>query len=104
MKTGSWQTYTGPGRIGISVGAPRGAPAGYRRYSPLYPRREMLAWSKPRYEAAYREILAKLDPAAVVRELEALAGPNVEPVLMCFEKPPFEIGRASCRERVSIDV
>ena len=33
MKTGSWYTTRGlPGRVGISVGTPRGMPAGYRLY------------------------------------------------------------------------
>ncbi len=42
MKTSSYFYYTGPGRIGITVGNPRGIPAGYRMYRQLAPRREML--------------------------------------------------------------
>jgi hypothetical protein len=37
VKTSSFRTYTGPGRISIARFAPRGHPAGYRVYSKLAP-------------------------------------------------------------------
>ncbi len=89
MKTASYFTYTGPGRIGISVGAPRGCPAGYRMYRALAPRRDMLKFDQATYRRIFfDEILAKLDPERVVRELHSLAASH-EPVLLCFELPPF---------------
>ena len=36
MKTASYFTYTGPGRIGISVGAPRGYPHLSYSIAPAY--------------------------------------------------------------------
>ncbi len=89
MKTASYFTYTGPGRIGISVGAPRGCPAGYRMYRALAPRRDMLKLDQATYRRIFfDEILGKLDPEKIVRDLHSLAVSH-EPVLLCFEKPPF---------------
>ena len=88
MKTASYFTYFGPGRVGISRGNPRGL-SGYRIYRALAPWRYMLDLSEAEYRDIYfDEILAHLDPAKVVADLEALAGGH-EPVLLCFERPPF---------------
>jgi len=89
MKTASYFTYPGPGRIGISVGTPRGIPAGYRMFKPLAPTRVMLHLDYPTYRKLFfGDILSRLDPAQVVEQLKKLAGES-EPVLLCFEKPPF---------------
>ena len=89
MKTASFKTYAGPGRISIARWEPRGTPAGYRRYSALAPRREMLRMPKGQYREIYfRDILGPLDAQAVWDELHALAG-GAEPVLLCWEQPPF---------------
>ena len=89
MKTASYYTYTGPGRIGISVGSPRGCPAGYRMYRALAPRRDMLKLERKVYRKIFfDDILARLDPEKVVADLTALAAPH-EPILLCFERPPF---------------
>lgn len=89
MKTACYSKYRGLGRIGISIGNPRGIPAGYRMYKALAPRRDMLHLGQEEYrEIFFREILGPLDPAQVVRDLENLAA-SAEPVLLCFEKPPF---------------
>jgi len=89
MKTASYFTYTGPGRIGISIGAPRRCPAGYRLYRTLAPRRDMLSMALEPYRRIYfDEILGKLDPEKVNRDLHSLAVSH-EPVLLCFERPPF---------------
>ncbi len=88
MKTAGYFTYFGPGRVGISRGNPRGL-SGYRIYRALAPWRYMLDLSEAEYRDIYfDEILAHLDPAKVVADLEALAGDH-EPVLLCFERPPF---------------
>lgn len=91
MKTASWLLYTGSGRVGISLGSPRGAPAGYRFYRALAPTRDMLQMSDEEYAPRYQAILANLDPQKVWEDLHALAGleedgRQVEPVLMCFER------------------
>ena len=89
MKTASYFTYRGPGRIGISVGTPRGIPAGYRMFKPLAPTRTMLNLDYPTYRMVYfRDILGQLDPAQVAEQLQKLAQ-DADPVLLCFEKPPL---------------
>ena len=89
MKTASYFTFNGPGRIGISLGAPRGIKVGYRMFRKLAPTRGILDLDEPTYrEAFFRDILGPLDPKQITRELHDLAG-GFEPVLLCFEKPPF---------------
>ena len=89
MKTASFKTYTGPGRISIARWEPRGTPAGYRRYRALAPRRDMMRMAQGLYRDVYfRDILGPLDAQRVWDELHELAG-GAEPVLLCWEKPPF---------------
>jgi hypothetical protein len=87
MKTSAWSIYRGPGRIGIGLGT-RGAPASYRNYRQLAPTRDMLHMDRETYELAYAQILAGLDPAKVWADLHELAA-GTEPVMMCYERPPF---------------
>jgi hypothetical protein len=88
LKTASFFTYTGPGRISIARFPPRGTPAGYRVYKPLAPGAWFNSVTREMYERLYGEQLAKLDAQKVHDELVALAG-DAEPVLLCYEKPPF---------------
>ncbi len=89
MKTSSYFIYRGPGRIGISLGTPRRIPAGYRLYRTLAPRRDMLQLPYDLYrDIFFRDILGPLDPQKVADDLRRLAG-EFEPVMLCFEKPPF---------------
>ncbi len=89
MKTASYFTYFGPGRVGISRFNPRGGISGYRVYRALAPWRGMLKLREAVYRDIYfNSILAELDPQKVVADLQALAGGH-EPVLLCFERPPF---------------
>lgn len=89
MKTASFFTYTGPGRISIARFEPRGTPPGYRRYRALAPRQEMLRMPYGQYHRLYvHGILARLDPRQVLDDLHELAG-DVEPVLLCWERPPL---------------
>lgn len=87
MKTASFFSYQGPGRISIARFAPRGL-SGYRRYAALAPRQEMLRMPYEEYRPLYLEILAGLDPKQVWDKLHALAAP-AEPVLLCWERPPL---------------
>jgi hypothetical protein len=98
MKTASWFTYKGLGRIGISQGTPRFAPAGYRKFITLAPDRAWMHEPLDVYEPLYRAKLAALDPRKTWDELHKLAG-DAEPVLLCFEKPPF-IGANFCHRRM----
>ena len=101
MKTASYFSYHGPGRIGISVGAPRGCPPGYRMYRTLAPRRPMLTMPFDQYRAIFiREILGRLDPHQVEVDLHRLAG-GAEPVLLCFERPPFTVDNWCHRRMVA---
>ena len=88
MKTASFFTYTGPGRISIACYAPRGTPAGYRQYRALAPDADMLKMSQALYLPRYAAILDQLDPQQVWDDLHRLAG-DQEPVLLCWERPPF---------------
>ena len=89
--TSCWSGYTGPGRIGICQGRPRGAPAGYRMYKALAPTWDIIKTSagiddyRPRF---FAEILAPLDPQQVLADLRRLAGDH-PPVRLCFEKLPL---------------
>lgn len=88
MKTASFFTYSGPGRISIARYAPRGTPAGYRQFRALAPDADMLNMSQALYLPRYQAILHRLDPRQVWDELHRLAG-DYEPVLLCWERPPF---------------
>lgn len=89
MKTSSFFTYRGPGRVGISVGRPRGFREDCQFYPKLAPRRNMLDLGYDEYREIYfREILGPLDPNQVAKDLHLLTG-GVEPVMLCFEKPPL---------------
>lgn len=107
MKTGSWATYRGPGRIGISAGTPRGQPAGYRLYRTLAPDRAWMHRPIDTYRPLYEAILNRLDPQQVWDALHKLAGEDeagqqIEPVILCFEKPPFtEVN--FCHRRMAAD-
>lgn len=100
MKTASWYTFRGEGRIGISVGTPRGISGGYRLYRPLNPRREMLQLSHEDYDREFAIILGQLDPQKVWEDLHRLAG-RAEPMLLCFEKPPFSCSNRCHRRTVA---
>ena len=88
MKTASFFTYTGPGRVSIARFAPRRTPAGYRVYKPLAPGPWFNSVTQDVYRELYFAQLALLEPAKVVKDLEALAA-GAEPVLLCYERPPF---------------
>lgn len=88
--TASYFTYSGEGRVGISQGTPRGVKAGYRLYRKLAPTWDMVKrMTREQYDAAFAEILARLDPARVVAELQALHPTSDRIVLLCYERPPF---------------
>lgn len=101
MKTASWYTWRGEGRVGISVGTPRGMPAGYKLYRPLNPTRDMLHMARPEYEKIYFGMLGQLDPQKVWDDLHVMAK-GAEPVLLCFERPPFTEGNW-CHRRMVAD-
>jgi hypothetical protein len=87
--TSSWFTKLPPGhtRIGISRGVPRKVAGGYRRYPQLNPGPWFKSVPAQEYMQLYFQILADLDPVAVVADLADLAEGGVA-VLVCFEPPP----------------
>ena len=93
MKTASFFTYFGPGRISIARFAPRGM-QGFRVYRALAPGPWFNTTPYTQYVALYSEQLAKLDAAQVRSHLIALAAP-AEPVLLCWERPPFALPSAA---------
>jgi hypothetical protein len=88
LKTASFFSYTGPGRVSIARYPPRGTPAGFRVFKALAPGAWFNSVTREEYERLYAEQLSKLDPAQTKADLEKLAG-GAEPVLLCYEKPPF---------------
>jgi hypothetical protein len=78
-------SYARDGRRPNAVAISRGVPDWFRRrrYPQLAPSRELIAIQNAALFAARyrREVLAKLDPKAVFRELGDSA------VLLCYEKP-----------------
>jgi uncharacterized protein YeaO (DUF488 family) len=88
MKTASFFTYTGPGRVAIARFAPRGTPAGFRMYKPLAPGAWFNSVDYDEYRRRYFAQLATLSAEKVLQDLQALAN-GAEPVLLCYEKPPF---------------
>ena len=111
MKTASFFTYTGPGRISIARIAPRNTPAGYKVFKPLAPGRWFESVTYDKYRELYFAQLAELDAAGVVAELNEMAA-GAEPVLLCWEKPPFtstnwchrRLAATWLNETLSIDV
>ena len=101
MKTASFYTYTGPGRISIARYAPRSTPAGYRQYRALAPDADMLKMTQALYLPRYAAILERLDPQQVWDDLHHLAG-DQEPVLLCWERPPFTASNW-CHRRLAAD-
>lgn len=102
MRTASFQTYQGPGRISIARFAPRGTPAGFKTYKKLAPGSWFNSVSRHEYEKRFRtEILAPLDARAVHDELHALAQ-GAEPHLLCWEVPPFTLHNW-CHRRLVAD-
>lgn len=89
MKTASWFLYSGTGRIAICRSVPRATPAGYRVFKALAPGPWFNAVPRGEYDRRYHaEILKRLNPREVWDRLHDLAGGH-EPVLMCYERPPF---------------
>src|SRR5450759_4617604 len=85
MKTASFFSYTGPGRISIARFAPRNTPAGFRIYKPLAPGPWFNSVSQEEYRKLYFAQLALIDPMATWEKLHDLSG-GVEPILLCYER------------------
>ena len=100
MKTASFFTFTGAGRISIARWAPRDVPAGFRTFRPLAPGPWFKSVDRDEYQRRYVAQLAPLDPAQVWDELHRLAAP-AEPVLLCWERPAdLAAGKAFCHRRM----
>jgi hypothetical protein len=80
VKTASFFSYTGLGRISIARFAPRGLAAGYRVYRALAPGPWSNSVPYERYLELYNTQLAALDPEQVWNDLHLLVSLH-EPVL-----------------------
>jgi hypothetical protein len=100
MKTSSFFLFQGPGRISIACYPPKGIVAGFKTYKALAPAADMLKMSRDQYVPRYAAILGRLSPQQVWDDLHALAGDD-EPVLLCWEKPPFSEARFCHRRLVA---
>jgi hypothetical protein len=94
MKTASFLAYIGPGRISIARRAPRTLEPGYRVYRPLAPGPWFNSVGYERYCELYDDQLVRLSSRVVWDELHKLAAPH-EPVLLCWERPPFALPSAA---------
>jgi hypothetical protein len=101
MKTGSFLLYAGPGRISIAQRAPRGTPAGFRVFPALAPGRWFNQVDQATYRRLYFEMLGRLDPQRTWDALHEMVG-CAEPVLMCWEKPPFTATNWCHRRMVAV--
>jgi len=101
MKTSSWRLYQRPGRVSISRFAPRAAPAGYAVCRRLIPGPWFNKVDTDEFNRLYGAQLAALDPQATFDAIIARAAPH-EPVLLCWEVPPFQ-GRNWCHRRTVAD-
>ncbi|WP_315360814.1 hypothetical protein [Neisseria bacilliformis] len=89
MKTSYYAKYkTKPGAIAISVRPPRWVKGKIPEYQQLAPN---FYFQIPydEYLKKFNAQLAKLDAQKVWDELHQLTG-GVEPVLLCYEAPPFD--------------
>ena len=91
MQTSSYfgkNRYKGEGRIGITAFLPRNL-KDFEVYKALAPRRNMIrGMTVDQYLHEYGKILERLDPQKTWDDLHELVEPH-EPVLLCYEKPPF---------------
>lgn len=96
IRTATWTTKLPPDhlRVGVSRGALRGTPAGYRRYIVLSPGAWFNSSTIPDYLKLYGAVLEQLSPERVVRDLLAL-DPGKVPVLVCYENPK-SIAQGAC--------
>ena len=69
-------------------------------YERLAPDPYMLGWDRAKYERRYETILNGLSAHEVWAQLHALAG-GCEPVLLCYEAPPFNCDKWCHRELVA---
>lgn len=103
MKTGSFKTFAGAGRISIARYAPRGTPPGFRVFPRLAPGPWFNSVDADEYRHRFAtEILGRLDPEETWDLLHTLVPPGVEPVLLCWEKPPFTVSNW-CHRRLVAD-
>ncbi len=101
MKTASYTSYKGQGRIRISIGRPWGIKwAEYESYLSLAPDRSWLGLPYDEYRPLFVERLQALNAQQVWDELHALV-PGQEPVLLCFEKPPLSADNWCHRQMVA---
>jgi hypothetical protein len=90
MKTASYLTYSGPGRIGVTQDAPHGS-TGLHIEPALLPRDWCRSVGVAEFCALYRrEILTTLDPKKIWDRLHDLAE-GAEPVLLGHKSPPFSM-------------
>ena len=88
IRTGSWFTQLPDdhARIGISRGIPHRQAPGFRVFRKLAPGSWFNSVGVDEYRARYQaEVLDRLDPHQIARELEQLAGGRI-PTLLCFER------------------
>ena len=100
MKTASFFTYTGDGRVSIARRPPVHTPPGFSIYTPLQPGPYFNRVGEGEYRRRYFKQLAALDAQRVVDDLHQLTD-GVEVVLLCWENPrEIEAGLTFCHRHM----
>lgn len=86
--------------VSIAVRTPPWIDGHIIEYHQLAPTIDMLTMDYARYRPHYDRLLAALDPSQVWRQLHVLS--VREPVLLCYEKPPFDTSHF-CHRRFVAD-
>ena len=96
MKTECLLTARGPGVIAISRSVPKYLAGRVKRFEALAPDRRWHHLAKPAFCRAYfGHLLVRLDAQEVWNTLHEIAG-GAEPIICCYERPPFDDLRNWC--------
>jgi hypothetical protein len=100
VKTGCIFQARGPGVIAISLKLPKHLDGRLKRFERLAPLPFTLRMEKARYcRHFFGRVLHDLDPLETWNRLHDLAD-GAEPVLCCYERPPFDDLRNWCHRRM----
>lgn len=88
MRTSSYFTYFGAGRIGISRGMPASMKGKFPVNLNFAPTWAMLKMNTNDYLTEFDKILSRLDAEEELEKMIKMTG-CPDPVLLCYEKPPF---------------
>ena len=90
MKTSCFSNFSGPGRIAISKSVPDHLRGRVKLFRELIPTSWIKITDSPIiYREKYLQQLSRLDPAETWDVLHGMVKGH-EPILLCYEEPPFD--------------